>query len=54
MDSVPSLPPQKERATKRAYSTPVLVDLGTVEELSLAGVGSVAEGPSSMNPKKKT
>jgi hypothetical protein len=53
MNPLRSLPSQKEEAVKKVYSTPALVDLGTVEELSLAGTGSIKEGPGSMNPKKK-
>jgi hypothetical protein len=52
VDSHRSLPSQEEQAAKKAYSTPRLVDLGAVEELSLAGTGSVAEGPGSKNSKK--
>jgi hypothetical protein len=52
MDSLRSLPSQREQAAKKAYSTPTLIDLGAVEELSLAGTGSVKEGPGSTNRKR--
>jgi hypothetical protein len=52
MDSLRSLPSQEERAAKKAYSTPTLVDLGSVEELSLAGTGSLTEGQHSTDVKR--
>lgn len=49
MDSMRSLPSQTEHPAKKVYSTPTLVDLGAVEQLSLAGTGAVVEGPGSTN-----
>jgi hypothetical protein len=52
MDSIHTSPSQEEQA-KKPYSAPQLVDLGAVEELSMAGAGSQTEGPGSTNRKKK-
>ena len=38
---------------KRPYSSPRLVDLGAIEELSLAGSGALVEGMSSPDKKRK-
>ncbi len=53
MDSLHPSPSQQEPAVKKPYSSPKLVDLGAIEELSLAGSGAVAEGPGSTNKKRK-
>jgi len=52
MDSLHSLP-SRDQLAKRPYSTPTVVDLGAVEQLSLAGAAGSAEGPGSKNVKKK-
>jgi hypothetical protein len=52
MDSLHSSPAEKD-AAKKPYSSPKLLDLGAIEELSLAGSGAQMEGPGSTNVKKK-
>ena len=52
MDSLRSLPSQEQQAAKKAYSTPTLVDLGSVGELSQAGTGTLAEGMHSTDTKR--
>lgn len=53
MDSLHTSPFHHEPSVKKPYSSPRLVDLGAIEELSLAGSGTQAEGPGSMNVKRK-
>ncbi len=53
MDSIHSSPSREEHATKKPYAAPRLVDLGAIQELSLAGSGTQSEGPGSMNVKRK-
>jgi hypothetical protein len=53
MDSLHLSLGQKEPTSKKPYASPRLVDLGAIEELSLAGSGAIMEGPGSTNPKKK-
>jgi hypothetical protein len=53
MDSLHSSPTQDESAPKKPYTSPKLVDLGAVEELSRAGSGTVTEGPGSTNRRRK-
>ncbi len=43
MDSKASLPSHGQYNEKMAYSSPSLVDLGSIEEFALGGVGSIPE-----------
>jgi hypothetical protein len=52
MDSKVSLPSRGQQASKAAYSSPRLDDLGAIEEIALGGFGSMQEampgGPNRM------
>jgi hypothetical protein len=52
MDSLRSLPSQREHAAKKAYSTPALADLGAVAHLSRGGTAHAAE-TTGHDPKHK-
>lgn len=43
MDSKTSMPSHGQHTGKKAYSSPSLADLGSIEEFALGGVGSVME-----------
>ncbi len=43
MDSKAALPSRQQPAGKRSYSSPSLVDIGSIEEFALGGAGSVPE-----------
>jgi hypothetical protein len=43
MDSKAALPSREQPTGKGPYSSPSLVDLGSIEEFALGGVGSVIE-----------
>lgn len=48
-------PSERECVGKKPYSDPVLTDLGSIQQLSLAGVGPSNENASSkLNPKKRS
>jgi hypothetical protein len=53
MDSLHSSPTQNESAPKKPYTSPKLLDLGAVEELSMAGSGMLTEGQHSTDKKRK-
>jgi hypothetical protein len=52
MDSHGSVPAHEEQTAKKPYSTPQLVDLGAIGQLSLGGSGIIREnmpgGPNRM------
>ena len=52
MDSKVSSPAHAQPNEKRAYSPPGLVELGSIEEFALGGVGSVAEMMQMLNVMK--
>jgi hypothetical protein len=43
MDSKAALLSHQQPAGKRPYSSPSLVDIGSIEEFALGGAGSVSE-----------
>jgi hypothetical protein len=52
MDSHGASPRREEPVAKKAYSTPQLIDLGAIEQLSLGGSGIVMENAAMTNKMK--